>query len=78
MAKSASVHSVAGYQEAGMGNFARVPNNLARFICDTFGYRVKCIELPLDKGQPKEVLLEPLQEGVIKYPPVAVIKAPKL
>ncbi|HVS79088.1 MAG TPA: hypothetical protein VHD84_02250 [Candidatus Saccharimonadales bacterium] len=43
----------------------RIPKEAAAFICEELGYRIA-----IDLGE--EVKIEPLQDGVLRYPPVQV------
>jgi len=64
------------YQNPGFGNLARVPAGVGTAICSNLGYRVRFIEYEEGSQNAPDVLLEPLQEGVKRYPPVRLI--PKL
>lgn len=62
-----------GYQYPGFGNFARVPGDIAGFICE-LGFRIAYVENSLEDPRRTDVLLEPLQAGVRRYRPVQVVK----
>lgn len=62
------------YQYPGFGNFARVPASVAGYICDHLGYRVAYVEEMLKGQTEQDVLVEPRQPGVRRYPAVSVIK----
>jgi len=71
--KSAPESGAKEYQDSGYGELVRVPEGVATFVCRTLGYRIKFIE----EGD-RDVLLEPKQEGVNRYPPPKVIPKPYL
>lgn len=60
------------YRHPGFGNFARVPGRVASVICE-MGYRIAYVE-PIPGSRETDVLLEPVQPGVRRYPPVPVIE----
>jgi hypothetical protein len=64
-AEAPSLPNAPEYKHSEMPSGARVPKEMARFLCERFDYRNMALE-------DENVVLEPLQEGVAHYPPVKI------